>query len=173
VNEYEYLITDTPSEPVRGKFNTYAFGDLTDIPPHVLMLCCVAEAMMEKLRLKNLEPDAYAVMAILLGWPFKSTRGKFAGATPGTSVASIVCRTLLNINLSKAILPTLTLQSINTLRFRMVNNLGAFVGRTIPEVGWAILAYDVVCIFADGIARYNRIVEPADRINDSTIGSLG
>lgn len=135
MNEYEYLISDSPSGTPRGTYSTYTYGTLTDLPPHVLMLCTMTEAVLEKLELKNLKTDAYAVISILLGWPFKKTRGKFAGATKGTSVASMVCRAMLDYDFRQAILPTLTLQSVNTLRFRMVRNLGVFVGRTIPTLG--------------------------------------
>ncbi|KMQ80055.1 putative membrane protein [Candidatus Burkholderia pumila] len=144
MNEYEYLITDTPFDPVRGEYNAYSYGEFSPLPPHTFMLCCLTEAALQKMRLKNLETDAYAILTILVGWPFRGTRGKFAGATKETSLASIVCRALFDIDFKQKILPTLTLTSVNTLRFRMVNNLGVFIGPTIPLVGWAVLVSRVI-----------------------------
>jgi hypothetical protein len=117
--------------------------------------------------------DISAVIAILIGQPWLPTRGKFGGATKGTSVASIVCRALFDYSFKKNILPTLTNQSLIRLRFRMVNNLGVFVGRWIPQAGWAVTAYDVVRISMLTVLHYNRLVKPEDQINDATTGSFG
>jgi len=117
--------------------------------------------------------DVGAIIAILAGQPVLPTRGKFGGATKGTSIASKVSRALFDYDFERNILPTLTNKSILTFSFRMVNNLGVFIGRWTPMVGWAITAYDVVKISVLTILHYNQLVKPEDQINDATAGSFG
>lgn len=61
-------------------------------------------------------------------------------------------------------LPTFTNVSLRTFRPVMTNNLGAFVGRTIPVVGWIILGYDVVRIIEKTVMAYNEMVKPEDKL---------
>jgi hypothetical protein len=107
--------------------------------------------------------DVGAVAAILLGQPMIGTRGKPIGATRGTSIASLACRQALNYEL-KFRLPMITGSSITTLRIALTKNLGAFVGRSVPVVGWVILAYDVSRIMWNTVSTYNFYVEQDDRI---------
>lgn len=104
-----------------------------------------------------------AVSLILLGQPLIKTRGKPAGATPGTSVASLAARRWLNMELPCS-LPTLTNASIKTLKPMMVTNLGAFVGRSVPVLGWVLLTKDVALITLGAINKYNKIVREDDKI---------
>lgn len=46
----------------------------------------------------------------------------------------------------------------------MTRKLGTFVGRTIPVIGWVILASDVAMISYKSVNKYNTIAHPADRI---------
>ncbi|MEE4409510.1 MULTISPECIES: STM2901 family protein [unclassified Serratia (in: enterobacteria)] len=107
--------------------------------------------------------DIVAAASIILGQPTRPTRGKFAGATKGTSIASETARRYLNIELPFR-LPTFTNASIKTLKPKFVNNLGAFVGRTVPVLGWVILAYDVSSIAFKATTTYNRIARGSDKI---------
>ncbi|WP_408631183.1 STM2901 family protein [Methylocaldum marinum] len=91
------------------------------------------------------------------------TRGKFAGATKGTSVASVVSRRLIKHQLPFA-LPTLTGASLSTLKITFTKSLGAFVGRLVPGVGWAILTYDVVQIIRNSVFQYNLRALKEDRL---------
>ena len=100
---------------------------------------------------------------ILLGQPFIKTRGKPAGTTPGTSVASVAARRWLNMELPRP-LPTLTNASIKTLKPMMVTNLGAFIGRTVPLLGWVLLAKDVALITLGAVNKYNKIAREDDKI---------
>jgi RHS repeat-associated protein len=74
------------------------------------------------------------------------TRGKFAGATPGTSVASLLARNIFgDLKFPGGIrLPTLTgFPGIGQgLRVFATDEIGVFVGRAVPVVGYALLAYD-------------------------------
>lgn len=85
------------------------------------------------------------------------------GTTPGTSVASVTARRLLNIELPYP-LPTFTNASIKTLKPMMVNNLGAFVGRTVPVLGWGLLTKDVALITFNTLHKYNKIARGGDKI---------
>jgi hypothetical protein len=109
------------------------------------------------------DQDVAAAFAILAGQPLLPTRSKFGGATKGTSIASIASRQVLNYDL-KFRLPTLTGASLSTLRISLTRNLGAFVGRSVPVVGWVIVAHDVVQIMWNTVATFNCLVLPEDRL---------
>ncbi|HEU4962156.1 MAG TPA: RHS repeat-associated core domain-containing protein [Sphingomonas sp.] len=72
------------------------------------------------------------------------TGGKFAGATPGTSVASKAAGSLLGDLKLPLRLPTLTgFPGIgNGLRVSFTESAARFAGRAVPVVGYALLAYD-------------------------------
>jgi hypothetical protein len=108
--------------------------------------------------------DIEAVVAILCGQDWIPTRTKPMGTTKGTSIASLVSRSLLNYDLKRKILPTLTNASVRKLKVILVRNIGTFVGRTVPVVGWVIVAHDVVTISIKSVQHYNRLVKPEDRI---------
>jgi hypothetical protein len=165
MNEYERLISDAPIATP----NTYNYKGHKGLTPQGLFFCVMVEETCKALGVE----DIAAVIAILAGQPVLPTRGKFGGATKGTSIASKVSRALFDYDFERNILPTLTNQSILTLRFRMVNNLGVFIGRWTPMVGWIISAYDVIKISVLTILHYNQLVKPEDQINDATAGSFG
>ncbi|NLP64345.1 STM2901 family protein [Paraburkholderia sacchari] len=169
MNEYERLISDDVASSAPVKDNLYIYGEHKNLTPQGLFFCVMVEETCKALGVE----DIVAVVAVLAGQPVLSTRGKFGGATRGTSIASKVSRALFDYDFERNILPTLTNKSILMLRFRMVNNLGVFIGRWTPMVGWAIAAYDVVKISVLTILHYNQLVNPEDRINDATTGSFG
>lgn len=107
--------------------------------------------------------DVVTMSCIILGLPLLKTRGKPYGATQGTSIASKYSREFLNVTLSVR-LPTITNASIQYLKPMMTNNLGAFVGRTIPVIGWALLASDVAQIVYKTVNTYNTIAREEDRV---------
>jgi hypothetical protein len=107
--------------------------------------------------------DIAAAAAVLLGYPFLSTRGKFGGATKGTSIASVVARQMLKQKLPFP-MPMITGASLQTLKLTFTRNLGAFVGRLVPGVGWTILTYDVVEILRKSIAKYNALARKEDAL---------
>ncbi|EKM0375313.1 hypothetical protein PTT41_000931 [Cronobacter turicensis] len=107
--------------------------------------------------------DLLTTSLILLGQPILKTRGKPRGATPGTSIASAAGRRWLNIELPRP-LPTFTNASIKTLRPMITRNLGAFVGRTIPVVGWVLLAKDFATITFNVMNKYKKIARGNDKI---------
>ncbi|MFK3660786.1 MULTISPECIES: STM2901 family protein [Enterobacterales] len=107
--------------------------------------------------------DIAAVTGIYLGSNSVTVAGKFAGATPGTSVASIYSRKLFRDRMLPVRLPTWVGFPPNVKRI-MTQRLGTFVGRTIPVVGWVILAVDVSVIMFKSVNKYNTIVHPSDRL---------
>ncbi|WNN50533.1 hypothetical protein RIN58_15500 [Siccibacter colletis] len=107
--------------------------------------------------------DLATVAFILLGQPTQGTRRKFRTATEGTSVASIYARRYLDVELPFR-LPTFTNKSLTYLKPMWVNNLGKFVGRAVPVVGWTLFANDVATIFYKATSTYNKIAKGRDKI---------
>ena len=66
----------------------------------------------------------------------------------------------------KRVLPTLTKKSFSLkgIKIFWVNNLGAFVGRAVPVLGWVILAHDVSVISYRTVTRYNTVAREEDKI---------
>ncbi|VWC51521.1 STM2901 family protein [Burkholderia lata] len=109
--------------------------------------------------------DAVGIGMVLLGQRFVPTRGKFTNAVKGTSIASVVSRRILPYELKHRLLPTVTsFTSLIMLRIKFTRNIGAFVGRAIPGVGWVILATDVSVITYRTVGTYNSMVKPEDRL---------
>lgn len=46
----------------------------------------------------------------------------------------------------------------------MTRNIGKFVGRAVPVVGWAMAAHDAATISIRSVRHYNRLVKQEDRI---------
>lgn len=138
---------------------TYHYKQQANLSCSELFFWIVVDKTLEQLGVQ----DIGAVFAILAGQPIIPTRAKVGGATKGTSIASVVSRQILNHDL-KIRLPMLTGSSIKTLRIALTKNLGAFVGRTVPVVGWVILANDAMWIMWNSVTTYNAIASPEDRI---------
>ncbi|MBB1199013.1 hypothetical protein EGM70_01660 [Enterobacteriaceae bacterium 89] len=107
--------------------------------------------------------DIVAASCIILGLPLLKTRAKPWGTTAGTSIASKYSREYLNVRLPVR-LPTITNASFEVLEPMMVNNLGAFVGRTIPVIGWFLIASDFTQIVYNTLSTYNKIARGKDRL---------
>ncbi|QBR00309.1 STM2901 family protein [Paraburkholderia pallida] len=140
--------------------NVYQFGVHQNLSPSELFFYVAVEETCKQLGVDDVE----AVVAILCGQNWISTRAKPNGATKGTSVASLVSRKLLNYDLKRKILPTLTNASVKKLKVMMVRNVGTFVGRTVPVVGWVIVSHDVAMIGINTVRHYNRLVKREDRV---------
>ena len=137
----------------------YTWHGQTNLSPAHLFFWVLMDKTEEQLGVK----DIAALFAIVIGQPFIPTRGKFGGATPGTSIASLAARTALDIELPIR-LPMITGASIRTLRIAFTHNLGAFVGRAIPIVGEVMLAADAAEIMWKTVTTYNALVRTEDRI---------
>jgi hypothetical protein len=137
----------------------YDYKDLKSITKEELFVWIVIDMTLEHFG----GLDLAAAAAVLSGQPFIPTRTKFGGATPGTSPASLVSRKVLNKNMSFR-MPMITGKTLSTLRISFTKNLGAFVGRTIPIVGWLVLLYDVEEIMRKSLIKYNSIVRESDKL---------
>lgn len=140
--------------------NLYTYGIHKSLTP-VELYCFVAiNETCEQLGIA----DAEAVILILAGFPVLPTRQKPAGATKGTSVASVMSRSIFRYELKRKLLPTVTLNSIKRLKVILTHRLDVFVGRSIPGLGWILLAKDVTEIGYNTTIKYNRLVKPEDRM---------
>jgi len=140
--------------------NTYDFGTHRDLTPMELFFLVFIDETCRELGVD----DVAAVVAIVTGQNWMPTRAKPFGTTPGTSVASILSRKYLDYDLKKKILPTLTNASVKRLKFILVRNIGVFVGRAVPVVGWVIAANNVTTISIRSVSRYNPLVKPEDKV---------
>jgi len=110
--------------------------------------------------------DAVSVGLILLGRSNLPTRAKPSDAIQGTSRASKYSRRVFQ----KAQFPfgwrfpTLVGGPVRNLKIRLVGNIGTFVGRTIPVLGWVILVSDISIIVSKTVAHYNRVAREGDRL---------
>ncbi|MEI2266764.1 STM2901 family protein [Erwinia sp. CGal63] len=138
---------------------TYFYKGIYNLSAGELFFWVFLDAVHEQLNVS----DLLAAACIVLGQPERPTRGKPAGTTKGTSIASEMSRRYLNIELPFR-LPSLTNASARNLKFKYVNNLGAFVGRAIPVLGWFITGSDVVTIAFKATKNYNRIARGNDKL---------
>ncbi|EFM20037.1 MULTISPECIES: STM2901 family protein [unclassified Pantoea] len=141
---------------------TYYFNQLPNLTPQEFLFWILIDETQKQLGVQ----DILAVAGLILGNNNIDVPGKPNTATPGTSVASLFFRKHLSYKFRRRILPTLTAKSFSLrgLKIFWVNNLGAFVGRAVPVVGWLILANDVAQISFHTVHRYNLIVRPEDKI---------
>ena len=110
--------------------------------------------------------DIVAIAAIYSGQNVIDVSGKLNGAWKGTSYASVYsCKLLRDYRLPFR-LPTWIQNPKNPFEIKrlMTRKLGTFVGRTIPVLGWAILAADVAEISWKSVVKYNRIANKDDKI---------
>jgi hypothetical protein len=140
--------------------HTYNYGGQSGLTPAELFFLIAFEETCAEVGLD----DAEAMILILTGWPFIPTRAKPKGATKNTSIASLWTRSTFRYEFRKKILPTFTLGSIKRLRWILTHKLSTFIGRTLPGVGWVLLAGDAYRIVYHTVSKYNRIVSPEDRV---------
>lgn len=111
--------------------------------------------------------DFGAIVAIVAGLNISSTRGKFAGATPGTSYASRGARKVFGnakFPWGKELPSVIGGYPPRQLKIIMTRKVSTFVGRAIPVVGWVILSYDLLQITVNTVRKYNSIARGGDKI---------
>ncbi|WP_312274950.1 STM2901 family protein [Pseudescherichia sp.] len=141
---------------------TYYFNGLNNLGAYELLFWVMVDETEKQLGVK----DIIGVASIILGDNSIEVPGKPNTATRCTSHASLFFRKHLSYKFQKRILPTLTKKSFSLRKLKIfwVNNLGTFVGRTVPVLGWVILAVDVSMIGYHTVNRFNTIVRPEDKI---------
>ncbi|MDC7870190.1 hypothetical protein TH60_11840 [Pantoea ananatis] len=140
---------------------TYFYKGVSNLSAGELFFWVFLDAVDEQLGVSDIAAAAF----IIVGQPNRPTRGKIGGTmtTKGTSLISEAARRYLNVELPFR-LPTLTNSSIKRLRFSFVTNLGAFVGRTVPILGWVMVASDLSKIAFNATTNYNRIARGNDKL---------
>jgi len=139
--------------------DTYFYGGTSNLSAGQLFFWIMIDETLDHFGIT----DIAAVTAIYLGSNTLTVAGKFAGATPGTSVVSTYSRKLFRDRMMPMRLPTWIGFPPNVKRV-MTMRLGTFVGRTIPVIGWVLLAADVTTITFKAMNKYNTIARPADRV---------
>jgi hypothetical protein len=140
--------------------NRYTYGIQQNLTPTDLFVYVALDETRKQLGLDDLA----AASAVLLGQADVPVAGKVAGATVGTSVASLTARKLLPFKV-RVRLPMITKVGLSGVRIAFTRNLGAFVGRTIPVIGELFLARDAFMIMRNTVVTYNRLAKPDDRMS--------
>ncbi|WP_145522923.1 STM2901 family protein [Yersinia bercovieri] len=141
---------------------TYFYKGMINLSAPELLFWVMIDAVEEQLGVQ----DVVAVASLILGNNYIYVPGKPLTATKGTSHASIFFRKQISYTFKERVLPTLTYKSFSLRRIKIfwVNNLGTFVGRAVPVVGWIILANDVARISINTAIRYNNIARGEDKL---------
>ncbi|EMQ2082165.1 TPA: hypothetical protein PXQ76_003093 [Yersinia enterocolitica] len=141
---------------------TYFYKGMINLSAPERLFWVMIDAVEEQLGVQ----DMVAVASLILGGNYISVPGKPLTATKGTSPASLFFRKNLRYIFKSRVLPTLTQKSFSLrgIKIFWVNNLGAFVGRAVPVVGWVILANDVAQISIKTATRYNNIARMDDQL---------
>jgi hypothetical protein len=137
----------------------YDYKDLKYLTKGELFFWIVVDTTLEEFG----SGDLLASVAIIAGLPLLQTRQKFAGATKGTSIASVMSRKLIRTRL-KFRLHTITSSSFKTFKPKYTNHLGAFIGRAIPVLGWIFTLYNLEEIMRKSLLKYNAIVIEKDKL---------
>lgn len=139
--------------------NQYTYGIHKNLTPAGLFVLVALDETRKQLGLDDLT----AAAAVLLGQADVLVAGKVAGATKGTSIASLGARMLLPFKVSVR-LPMIINVGLDGVRIAFTRNLGAFVGRAIPVLGTMFLIRDATLIMYHSVATYKRLAKPADRL---------
>lgn len=108
-----------------------------------------------------------AATLVLTGQPLIPVSGKLAAAenTPGTSVASVLCRRLLkDARFPFGVRPYAPMGKLSKLKMVPTNKIASFVGRWIPFIGYAQLITMFFLVMKHTRDKYNLIARPKDRI---------
>lgn len=140
--------------------NRYTYGIHQNLTPADLFVYVAIDETRNQLGLDDLA----AASAVLLGQADVPVPGKVAGATAGTSVASLTARKLLPFKV-RVRLPMITKVGLSGVRIAFTRNLGAFVGRAVPVIGELFLARDAFMIMRNTVVTYNRLAKQDDRLS--------
>ncbi|CNI53107.1 STM2901 family protein [Yersinia pekkanenii] len=146
--------------------NTYYYSNMMNLPANELFYWIMLDVTVEHFTSSDVAVDVLAAAAVYSGRNNMTVSGKLANATPGTSRASLTARRHLKGYRLPIRLPTLIgdITRPHKIKTIMTDRLATFVGRTIPVVGWIILAVDVSRIAGKAVSRYNTIARKEDRI---------
>ena len=140
---------------------TYFYHGHANVTAQELFNLILIESFSERIGI-----EITAAALILSGQPWLPTRGKPIGTTPGTSVASKLSREIfrdMRFPGGRTFYMT-TGKNLSTLRFTRTSKVGAFIGRSIPWLGYAELVVVLQLVAGDARRKYNIIARPKDRI---------
>lgn len=145
--------------------DTYFYGGLTNLSSGELFFWVMVDVTAEHFTGAK---DVIAGAAVYAGSNQIAVSGKLAGATKGTSYASMYARKMLKNAMLPFRLPTWIHSPVAGNPFRikkiMTLRLATFTGRTIPVLGWLVLMADVMQIGYQATVIYNRIVSEEDKL---------
>jgi len=143
--------------------NTYFYGGISNLSAGELFFWIMVDVTAEHFTGAK---DVIAAAAVYSGQNTIAVSGKFGNATPGTSYASKYSRKLLKGYMMPFRLPTWIQSPANPLKVKrvMTQRLATFVGRTIPVIGWLVLAADVAQIAYESMVPYNRVANKEDKV---------
>lgn len=141
---------------------TYFFDGMNNLTAWELLFWILVDETEKQLGIQ----DIAGIAALILGNNIIDIPSKPETATRGTSPSSLFFRRHISYKFRKRVLPTLTKKSFSLkgIKIFWVNNLGAFVGRAVPVLGWVILAHDISVISFRTATRYNIIAREEDKI---------
>ncbi|WP_175951859.1 STM2901 family protein [Burkholderia sp. BCC0405] len=139
--------------------NRYTYGTWPDLRP----VDVFAPVAFDETRKQFGLDDLAAAPAMLPGQADVPFPGKFAGATPGTSVASLAGRKLFPRTLPFR-LPMIAGVGLSGIRIAFARRLGAWAGRAIPVAGEVCPARDACPITRDTVSTDDRIAQPEARV---------
>ncbi|MFD3248296.1 STM2901 family protein [Rahnella aquatilis] len=139
---------------------TYFYDGASNLSAGELFFWIMVDETLDQLGLS----DLVGVAAFYYGKNNIDVPGKPCTATPGTSKASKTMRKYLRGKMLPFKLPTVIGYFPPKMKIVMVKKLSTFVGRTIPVLGVAIIAYDVSSIAYRSVNKYNTIANPKDRL---------
>lgn len=141
---------------------TYFFDGMNNLTAWELLFWILVDETEKQLGVQ----DIAGIAALILGNNIIDIPGKPETATWGTSPSSLFFRRHISYKFRKRVLPTLMKKSFSLkgIKIFWVNNLGAFVGRAVPVLGWVILAHDISVISFRTVTRYNIIAREEDKI---------
>lgn len=135
---------------------TFNYGGETGLSKSELFMSILVDEALNQLGIT----EAIAAITALSGANLIETRTKFANSTPRTSIASKYLSRIIP-GTSPVNLPTLTgWPGVGSgLRLSWTKSFGRFAGRTVPVIGWGILAYDLVSILYKTTSKFNEITQ--------------
>lgn len=141
---------------------TYFYHGHANVTPGELFDLIFVEQLADSLGITT-----EATTLVLIGQPVIPVSGKLSAATntPGTSIASVLCRKLLkDARFPFGVRPYAPMGKLSKLKMVPTNRIAAFIGRWIPFIGYAQLLIMLQVVAKHTRDKYNLIARPKDRI---------
>lgn len=143
-------------------YGTYWYHGHANVSPGELFDLIFIEQLADALGITT-----EAATLVLIGQPFIPVKGKLSAATntPGTSVASVLCRKLLKqARFPYDVRLHAPMGKLSKLKLVPTNQIATFIGRWLPFIGHAQLIVTLLMVTKHTRDKYNFIARPKDRI---------